>query len=721
LDAIDTDKDGRIRVPEVRAAVRWATGALKNADELVKGGDTLALASINDQTDGWQDACWTPPAWCSPTSASPTPRPSAWLISSDPGPHLCQGAFQRRRRGLGRLGQSTRRSTAGHTRHHRHGRRRAGSQRRHRRIAGERRSSSSRNCGRTRTGGPRQPDAARGRSGGADPRAGDAGRLGAPQGRFAPRSTTTFARCRVVAFDARAANPLNRAKAEFVAMSARNLAAYCDEFIGFPLARVEAGRPLCLTDGINPAWSAAIGRFRAAVVVPEFGLDKTVLSESDWAVLLSRFAPCEAWLAAKQGAAVEKLGLPRIREILAGGSRDYLTKTIARDLAVAPAMAEIANVEKLLRYHRDLVKLLNNFVSFSAFYALDGKAIFQAGTLYMDGRACHLCVRISDAAAHAPVADLGRTYLAYCEISRPAPAEKSVIAAAFTGGDSDQLRVGRNGVFYDSAGLDWDARVIKTVEHPISIHQAFWSPYKRLARMFNEQIEKFASAREQAVMDKASTGVETAAKAVTTARPAGKSTIDTGTLAAIGIIMAGLATAASNVFAGFLKLAESRNAWWQIPAVFAALILAVSGPSMVIAWLKLRKRDLGPILDGCGWAINGRIKLNMALGRALTELAVVPRTAIVSIEDLYPDDPPKVPRWLWITGAVVLLIAVLEFTGVFARWGVDSWIQRPFVTVELVKPDIKTRGRAGFQPAQGMGDKAVSELPEAARTPAPNP
>jgi len=71
-------------------------------------------------------------------------------------------------------------------------------------------------------------------------------------------------------------------------------------------------------------------------------------------------------------------------------------------------MAEIANVEKLLRYKRDLCDLLNNFVNFSHFYARDGKAIFQAGTLYMDGRACHLCVKVADAAAHAPVAILAR-------------------------------------------------------------------------------------------------------------------------------------------------------------------------------------------------------------------------------------------------------------------------------------------------------------------------
>ena len=56
-------------------------------------------------------------------------------------------------------------------------------------------------------------------------------------------------------------------------------------------------------------------------------------------------------------------------------------------------------------------------------------------------------------------------------------------ASAFTGGDSDNLMVGRNGVFYDCKGNDWDATIVKIIDHPISVSQAFWAPYKRIARM----------------------------------------------------------------------------------------------------------------------------------------------------------------------------------------------------------------------------------------------
>src|SRR5690606_570613 len=136
----------------------------------------------------------------------------------------------------------------------------------------------------------------------------------------------------------------------------------------------------------------------------------------------------------------------------------------------------------------------NNFVSFRDFYSRNGKkAVFQAGTLYLDGRSCDLCIKVLDPNKHGVLATLSGVYLAYCDCVRGS--EKMTIAAAFTAGDSDQLMVGRNGIFYDRDGKDWDATITKIVEHPISLRQAFWAPYRKAARLINEQVEKFAASR----------------------------------------------------------------------------------------------------------------------------------------------------------------------------------------------------------------------------------
>src|SRR5690606_38328076 len=144
-----------------------------------------------------------------------------------------------------------------------------------------------------------------------------------------------------------------------------------------------------------------------------------------------RFTPYESWLAAKAGAAVEKLGVERIREILGGGYAAKLAEAIAEDIAVKPEIDAIESVEKLTRYFRDLHVLLCNFVSFTDFYSRRGKAVFLVGTLYLDGRSCDLCFRVDDGAKHGVLAAMAKSYLAYCDLSRPASGEKMTVAAAF--------------------------------------------------------------------------------------------------------------------------------------------------------------------------------------------------------------------------------------------------------------------------------------------------
>ena len=64
-------------------------------------------------------------------------------------------------------------------------------------------------------------------------------------------------------------------------------------------------------------------------------------------------------------------------------------------------------------------------------------------------------------------------------------AEKQTIVAAVTGGQVDNLMVGRNGVFYDRQGNDWDATITRIVENPISVREAFFAPYKRFVRLID--------------------------------------------------------------------------------------------------------------------------------------------------------------------------------------------------------------------------------------------
>jgi hypothetical protein len=476
-----------------------------------------------------------------------------------------------------------------------------------------------------------------------------------------------FARCRLAAFDDRALNAMNGQADEYLSIAEKNLSPDVQEVAGFPLARVGIGKPLPLREGINPAWIAPMSWFVAAVVGPVLG-EKNNLQESEWNVLLAKFSGYESWLSQKAGASIEKLGMEKIRRIVDSRGKERITELIANDQILESEFNSITSVEKLIRLHRDLFTILNNFVSFSDFYTGKGMAIFQAGTLYMDGRSCDLCIRVDDANKHAVLATLSQTFLAYCHCTKRGGVDQMTIAAAFTSGDSDFLMVGRNGVFYDRRGQDWDATIIRIIDHPISIRQAFWSPYKRIMKLIGEQLEKLAAARAKAVSDKAASGIVSAtekvseAKQVVPAQPFDVAKF-AGIFAAIGLAIGAIGTAVAAVVTGFLKLG-----WWQMPFAVLGIVLVISGFSMIIAWLKLSQRNLGPLLDANGWAINTRAKINIPFGSTLTEIADLPEGAECLLQDPYAR---KKRRWPFIVIALILLVIFLYFAyqaGMLFKW-----------------------------------------------------
>ena len=454
-----------------------------------------------------------------------------------------------------------------------------------------------------------------------------------------------YARARLAAFDGRALAALNRSETEYLALAAKDLTVTAAEVAGFPLARIAADAPLPLLTGVNPAWAAALATLHAAVVTPIYGADKLTLTAAEWAALNAQFAAYETWLGAKAGSSVEKLGLARAKEILGGTGREDLAVLIAADAALAPEFKAISDVERLTRYHRDLRALLHNFVNFADFFSRDRWAIFQAGTLYLDSRSTELCIRVDGA---NPLAAMSKAYIAYCTCTR-AGLPPMTIAACFTQGDSDYLFVGRHGLFYDRQGRDWDTVITSIVDNPISIRQAFWSPYKKFVRMIEEQVAKRAAAAAEKTTNVAPTKPTEPPKKV-----------DVGAVAAIGVAISGAMTAITLILGYVFQLKV-----WEYPLVLVGLILVISMPSMIIAWLKLRQRTLGPILEGNGWAVNGRVKINVPFGRALTDMAALPPGAKRSLEDPYEDKEAAAQQRKAITFVVLVVFAA---AAIWVRW-----------------------------------------------------
>ena len=468
-----------------------------------------------------------------------------------------------------------------------------------------------------------------------------------------------FTRCQLAAYDARAAAPLSRSAEDYQRLAAQNLSAQNQDVADFPLATVEADKPLPLVSGLNPAWQKKLDALREQAVAPLLG-NRQSLSAQDWTALCGRFAAFDAWQAEKPAGSAGQLGIARLREIIGGGHQAALESLIAQDKAVEVEVRAAHLVEKLLRYKRDLFRLVNNFVSFRNFYTGKDKAIFQAGTLYLDGRSCELCVKVEDVAKHAALAGMGGFCLAYCDCVRGGGAEKMTIAAAFTAGDSDYLMVGRNGIFYDRKGRDWDASIVRIIDHPISIRQAFWSPYKKLSRLISEQLQKFSAAKASAAESKmANAGQAVVETPTAPAKPPFDVAKFAGIFAAIGLAIGAIGGILASIISGVLGLK-----FWQIPLALIGLLLLISLPFVALAWFKLKRRNLAPILDANGWAINARARINIPFGTSLTGLAGLPEGANRSLADPFEEELVLWPYYLVIAAGICSLIG-LWYVGFF--------------------------------------------------------
>ncbi|MEI6076551.1 MAG: hypothetical protein WCS94_13295 [Verrucomicrobiota bacterium] len=650
LDLIDADKDGRVRAPEIIAATKWATGLLKTPDELLKGSPSLPLAAINDATPEGKQILSS-----AKQILANLGKPDAAAIdladTADTAKIFAATNFN----GDGIIPVDAASDAATNT------------------VIGEILAVFGAETDRSGKPGINQAKAdaffaeALAYSDWWKQAEGDQNILPLGEATAAAAAAVKamkvkvddfFARCQLAAFDARAIGALNREEKEFLALAAKDLTITSVEIAGFPLAQIAAGKALPLVDGVNPAWSAPMAALKVAAVQPLLG-DKNVLTEADWNALGAKLAPFMAWSASKVGAKVEAMGLKRVREILAGDAQAQIAALIARDKALEPEVNAIAAVEKLIRFNRDLHTLCVNFVSFKNFYSRTTPAIFQAGRLFLDQRSCDLCLTVEDAGRHAAMAGLAGAYLAYVDCVRKSTGEKLSILAIFSQGDDDNLMVGRNGIFYDRKGRDFDATITKIIASPISLRQAFWAPYKKFVRFIEEQISKRAAVADADATDKLAN-----AAALANSNPAKK--IDVGTVAALGVAFGSIGTFVGLIFGKVLDVVQL-GPLAMVGALLGVMAM-VSGPSMVLAFIKLRKRNLGPILDANGWAVNAKAKINVPLGTSLTAMAVLPAGSQRDLTDPFAEKKSPWPKLIVFALVLYTIYAIFNNLGFIYQW-----------------------------------------------------
>ena len=460
-----------------------------------------------------------------------------------------------------------------------------------------------------------------------------------------------FMRCKLIAFTEVAAPVVDVSADRISAISDHNLGSEAEEIASYPIARPNK-EGIIPFDGVNPAWKARFDALRALV-----GLKGEGIGEEEWNAMLAKFAPYTAWKEAKKGEIVEPLGPDAVKALIKADDKPALLELIAADKALEEEANSIDEVNKLTHLVRDFYKLLRNYVIFSDFYSPDQNemSVFEAGKLFIDQRCCRLCVEVADMGKHADMAGLSGMFLLYCKCISKTTGKTKDIVAVMTDGSTRNLRPGTNGVFYDREGTDYDATIVRVVENPISVKQAFWAPYVKFWNWVTGLVNKSAAEKDAKAME----NLQASAEAAPADAAAKKQPFDiakfAGIFAAVGMAIGLLGAALAAVVAGLAKLP-----WWGWILIIVGIMLLISGPSCLIAWGKLRRRNLGPVLNANGWAVNSNVIVNIPFGRTLTSVAKYPK---IKLDDPYK---PRRPWWVklicWLVALLIIAFGVLFFT-----------------------------------------------------------
>ena len=485
-----------------------------------------------------------------------------------------------------------------------------------------------------------------------------------------------FMRSKLASFSPDSTAALDVQTSRIEAISAENLTGKTDEIAAYPIARVTGKAEIDLSEPVNPAWAAQFETIKSIAA------DKKVLTEADWAEIGAQFAAYTAWKGAKAGAAVEALGLDAIKDFIAKDKKAALLELVAQDSALAEEAANIEMVDKFLHIFRDFYRLLRNFVTLNDFYAKDKsvKAIFQSGRLIIDQRECRFCMKVADMAKHNATAAASGMFLIYCDCTSKANPVKLNIVAAMTVGEIGDLVVGKNAVYYDNAGVEYDAVITKVIDNPISVGQAFWSPYRRMAKTIENLINKNAADKDAKMIADANAKINAAPAALPAAPADGSKPAATpappfdiakfaGIFAAIGMAVGMIGTALVQLAKGIFALK-----WWQLILAFVGIMLLISGPAMIMAWMKLRRRNIAPLLNANGWAVNASSKISIPFGETLTDIAKFPK---MNLKDPYAKKGMAPwAKWFISILALAVVAAGLWLFNVLAPLGLNSPLPR---------------------------------------------
>ena len=428
-----------------------------------------------------------------------------------------------------------------------------------------------------------------------------------------PKLDQYFAQCHAVALDESLLGRMGWTAEELDRLDLDDTAAIDRLLSEAPIARAVPSLTLSFDVPVNPRDESALEAFRETVAKAVLGSLPVSLSARQWEQIKQFFAAHDAWAQAKPASNIAAVDAVYLEAYQDDRYARAVRELITHSRETAFHLDSIRLVEKLILYQAGLLDLANNFIAFPYLYDPADRAMFEMGTVILDGRRFTFAVKVTDRNEHLKMGATANMYLMYVQVTPRGEESPFELAVPVTAGSKGNLCIGKRGIFQDRAGLEHDARVVRVVENPISLGEAMVSPFVRLGRMLTGKIESITGKAEQKFDTQAQASINQVGE-TPAAQQAQSPGMSGGMLMGAGVALAALGSALA-----YITQKLSETSWVAIVIAIGGAILAVLLPMVLVASLKLRKRDLSAVLEGSGWAINARMRLTRKQGRVFTQ------------------------------------------------------------------------------------------------------
>jgi hypothetical protein len=462
---------------------------------------------------------------------------------------------------------------------------------------------------------------------------------------------------------------------------------------------------------LNPLYAEKIRLFAASGACAGH-MDGSCLSESEYRKIKAEFAPFARWQQEMTKAdGLENLSREEM-EYLAAVPTGELKELIASDLSFAPVVSAGETLLKLALFQRYMIALLNNFVSLYELFNPVSPSHLQMGKLVMDGRHFTLTVRVKNPAEHKRIIKSSNICVIYVEISRQ-NGQKELLACAVTSGTMRSLFVGKHGVFFDTDNVIYDAVIKDIAEQPVSIGEAFKAPFYQFADFISKQTERIFNTRN-AAMQKSMTDemnksqmaqVPQVPAANAPATPAPAANAPSGGMGNLPMLLmgGGIGIAALGSSIAFIANSLQDVSFKTVLAVLAGIVVIFGGPSVVIALIKIFRRNLGRFLESCGCAVNRPMRMSRKMGHIFTFVPKRPHGEISVVDPAEIFRPVekirKSKKFIWL--AVILIVGI--FCGLCAAYFHVRYLEKSIAAEE--KTEEKTEEKVEEQLPQAVDDQ----------------